>query len=298
LLQRADVAMYTAKETGNAVRVYRPQDDQNTAQRLELIADLREAIRLEEVAVMYQPKIDVRTGRITGAEALARWSHPQHGQVSPDVFIPLAEHAGLIRPLTLHVLKVALRNCQRWRRAGDDIHVAVNLSPYSLLDTALPDVVGQLLAETGMPASALTLELTESSILADPKASRSILERMDALGVKLAIDDFGTGYSSLGRLRELPIHSVKIDKSFVQRLADDHRDRAVVRSAVQLGHALDLEVVAEGVEDAAIYHQLVREGCDTVQGYFLSRPLPADEFATWLADREHSDEALRPSLAS
>ena len=298
LLQRADVAMYTAKETGNAVRVYRPQDDQNTAQRLELIADLREAIRLEEVAVMYQPKIDVRTGRITGAEALARWSHPQHGQVSPDVFIPLAEHAGLIRPLTLHVLKVALRNCQRWRRAGDDMHVAVNLSPYSLLDTALPDVVGQLLAETGMPASALTLELTESSILADPKASRSILERMDALGVKLAIDDFGTGYSSLGRLRELPIHSVKIDKSFVQRLGDDHRDRAVVRSAVQLGHALDLEVVAEGVEDAAIYHQLVREGCDTVQGYFVSRPLPAEDFVGWLAGRERSLEALRPSLAS
>jgi EAL domain-containing protein (putative c-di-GMP-specific phosphodiesterase class I) len=201
--------------------------------------------------------------------------------VPPDEFIPLAEHSGLIRPLTLHVLDVALRRRAAWARAGLDLHVAVNLSPNSLLDADLPDTVARLLASTGNPPHTLTLEITESTILADPAGSLATLERLHGLGVKLSIDDFGTGYSSLGRLRELPIHEVKIDKSFVQRSAVDHRDRAVVRSAVQLGHALDLEVVAEGVEDADTYAYLAREGCDVVQGYHLSRPLPPDEFVDW-----------------
>jgi EAL domain-containing protein (putative c-di-GMP-specific phosphodiesterase class I) len=236
--------------------------------------------------VVFQPKVDPATGHVTGAEALARWQHPEQGFIPPDQFIPLAEHSGLIRPLTLHVLDVALRRCASWRNAGHHLGVAVNLSPNSLTDSDLPDVVARLLLETGVPPEALTLEITESTIMADPNRSIRTLDRLHTLGVKLAIDDFGTGYSSLGRLRDLPIDEVKIDKSFVQRMSVDQRDRALVTSAVQLGHALDLEVVAEGVEDIETYAHLTREGCNLVQGYYVSRPLAADAFATWLNDHE------------
>jgi diguanylate cyclase (GGDEF)-like protein len=299
LLRRADVAMYVAKDTRSSSRIYQPSDDQNTPRRLALIADLREAIARREITVVFQPKVDPATGMVVGAEALSRWHHPVEGNIRPDIFIPLAEHSGLIRPLTLHVLEVALRRCAAWRRTGHDLHVAVNLSPNSLVDQTLPDVVSRLLGQCGVPASALVLEITESSIMADPARSIATLDRLHALGVKLAIDDFGTGYSSLGRLRELPIHEMKIDKSFVQRISIDHRDRAVVRSAVQLGHALDLAVVAEGVEDEATYQLLTREGCNVVQGYFVSKPLPADEFANWLgAAHRHAGGALTNVLTA
>ncbi|WP_344171607.1 putative bifunctional diguanylate cyclase/phosphodiesterase [Pilimelia columellifera] len=283
LLGRADVAMYAAKATHTGLRVYLPEDDKNTPDRLALITDLRDAIDRRELLVVFQPKLDPHTGQVTGAEALARWHHPTHGNIPPDQFIPLAEHSGLIRPLTLHVLEVALRRCAAWRRNGHDLHVAVNLSPNSLLDPTLPEVVSRLLQQTNVPPSGLTLELTETSIMTNPVAAKEVLDQLHALGVRLSIDDFGTGYSSLGRLRELPIHEVKIDKSFVLRIAVDHRDRAVVRSAVQLGHALGLDVVAEGVEDQDTYGYLVREGCNILQGYFISRPMPPDEFAGWLA---------------
>jgi diguanylate cyclase (GGDEF)-like protein len=286
LIQRADVAMYVAKANRTGVHVYQADDNRTSPRRLAMVDELREAIRRHDIVVVFQPKIEPATGIVTGAEALARWHHPVHGFVPPDEFVPLAEHSGLIRPLTLHVLEVSLRSCAAWRRAGHNLHVAVNLSPNSLLDLDLPDIVSRLLGQTGVPARALTLEITESTIMADPTGSLVTLDRLHALGVRLSIDDFGTGYSSLGRLRELPIHEMKIDKSFVQRIAVDHRDRAVVRSAVQLGHALDLEVVAEGVEDGETYAHLVREGCDLVQGYFVSRPLPPDEFATWLINRQ------------
>ncbi|HET6534019.1 MAG TPA: bifunctional diguanylate cyclase/phosphodiesterase [Actinoplanes sp.] len=282
LLRQADVAMYAAKDNHSGQRLYDPATDVNSPQRLALIADLRVAVERRDLVVAFQPKVEPCTGRVVGAEALARWHHPVRGFVPPDQFIPLAEHSGLVRPLTLHVLELALRRRAAWARAGHDLHVAVNLSPNSLLDADLPEAVGLLLAQTGNPPHQLTLEITESTILADPAGSLATLERLHALGVKLSIDDFGTGYSSLGRLRALPIHEVKIDRSFVQRSAGDHRDRAVVRSAIQLGHALDLEVVAEGVEDATTYAYLAREGCDTVQGYHLSRPLPPDEFLDWV----------------
>jgi len=282
LLRHADVAMYAAKENHAGPRLYDPALDVNSPQRLALIADLRAAVERRDLVLAFQPKVDPCTGRVIGAEALTRWHHPTRGMIPPDQFIPLAEHSGLIRPLTLHVLELALRRRSAWARAGHDLTVAVNLSPNSLLDAGLPETVARLLAQTGNPPHALTLEITESTILADPAGSLATLERLHALGVKLSIDDFGTGYSSLGRLRELPIHEVKIDKSFVLRSANDHRDRAVVRSAVQLGHALDLTVVAEGVEDSDTYAYLAREGCDAVQGYYLSKPLPPDEFLDWL----------------
>jgi diguanylate cyclase (GGDEF)-like protein len=286
LLRRADVAMYAAKTGRTGVRVYLPEDDQNTPHRLALINDLQGAIQRRDLLVVFQPKIDPRTGRTTGAEALARWHHPEHGNIPPDQFIPLAEHAGLVRPLTAHVLEVSLRRCATWRRAGHDLHVAVNLSPQSLQDATLPDLVARLLGQSGLPPSALTLEITESSIMEDEVGSKETLARLHELGVKLSIDDFGTGYSSLGRLRHLPIHEVKIDRSFVQQVSVDHRDRAVVRSAIQLGHALGLEVVAEGVEDQETYAYLSHEGCDVVQGYLISRPQAPDDFMAWLNSRE------------
>jgi diguanylate cyclase (GGDEF)-like protein len=292
LLQRADVAMYTAKRTRSGVRLYAPHDDRNSAHRLSLIADLAEAIRRGELTVHFQPKLDPGSGLVIGAEALARWHHRDQGFIAPDVFIPLAEHSGLIRPLTLHVLDVALRQCALWRSAGHDLHIAVNLSPNALHDSTLPDIVTRLLGQTGIPPAALTLEITESTLMADPTGSMTNLDQLHAIGVRLSIDDFGTGYSSLGRLRELPIDEVKIDKSFVQRIALDHRDRAVVRSAIQLGHALDLAVVAEGVEDADTLEYLHREGCDLIQGYFVSKPLPAKEFGAWLASFSMIKEGL------
>jgi diguanylate cyclase (GGDEF)-like protein len=288
LLRRADVAMYAAKEDQSGVRVYQPEDDQNSARRLALVADLREAISSRALNVVYQPKVGIPSGLVVGAEALARWRHPEHGFIPPVEFVPLAEHTGLIRPLTLFVLEVALDQCASWRAAGHDLHVAVNLSPRSLADPGLPDVVARLLLKSQVPASALTLEITEGSIVTDPTRGLATLADLHALGVRLAIDDFGTGYSSLGRLRDMPLHEVKIDKSFVQGMAADEGDQAVVRSAVQLGRALGLDVVAEGVEDMETYAHLTRAGCDVVQGYFLSHPLSPPEFDAWLADHTAS----------
>jgi EAL domain-containing protein (putative c-di-GMP-specific phosphodiesterase class I) len=282
--------MYAAKQARAGVRVYRTTDDQNTLQRLALIGDLRDAVERQDTLVVFQPKVDPATGAVVGAEALSRWHHGEHGLIAPDVFIPLAEHSGLIRPLTLHVLDVSLRNCAAWHRAGHRLHVAVNLSPNTLLDDTLPAVIDRLLAEHGVPAAALTLEITEGTLLADPDGSLLTLDRLRRLGIKISIDDFGTGYSSLGRLRTLPIDEIKIDKSFVQNAAHDHRNRALVRSTVELGHALNLNVVAEGVEDEPTYTFLARTGCDVVQGYYLARPLSADGFASWL-DRSASHGA-------
>jgi diguanylate cyclase (GGDEF)-like protein len=282
LLRRADVAMYAAKQARSGVRIYRATDDQNTPQRLALIGDLRDAIERQEIVVVFQPKVDPATGEVLGAEALSRWFHAEHGFVAPDLFVALAEHSGLIRPLTLHVLEMALRNCAKWHRAGHRLHVAVNLSPNTLLDDTLPDVIVRLLGQNDVPAGALTLEITEGTLMADPEGSLITLERLRGLGIKISIDDFGTGYSSLARLRELPIDEVKIEKSFVREAARNHRDRALVRSTVELGHALDLHVVAEGVEDEQTYAFLARTGCDSVQGYYVAKPLPADQFTGWL----------------
>jgi diguanylate cyclase (GGDEF)-like protein len=282
LLRRADAAMYAAKHARSGVRIYRGSDDQNTPQRLALIGDLQDAIERREIGVVFQPKVDPATGAVVGAEALSRWFHAEQGFVAPDLFVSLAEHSGLIRPLTLHVLDMALRNCAAWRRAGHEVQVAVNLSPNTLLDDTLPEVIVRLLAENDLPAGALTLEITESTLMADPDGSLATLHRLRGLGIKISIDDFGTGYSSLGRLRELPIDEVKIDKSFLRNAARDHRDRALVRSTVELGHALELDVVAEGVEDGETYDFLARIGCDVVQGYHIARPLPAEQFTTWL----------------
>ena len=285
LLQHADVAMYAAKTGHSGMQVYQPADDRNTHRRLVLLASLRRALDQGEVTLAYQPKVEPRSGRVLGAEALARWDHPQLGRVCPEEFVPLAEHAGLIRPLTLLVLEGALRQCAQWRADGHAISVSVNLSARDLVHVGLPDDVARLLLQAGVHPSALTLEITESSIMADPRRSAEVLARIAALGVSLSVDDFGAGYSSLAYLSRLPVSEVKIDKSFVLGAATGRTNQSIVRAIVQLAHELGLRVVAEGVEDAETCSFLQRHSCDVVQGYYFSRPLPPQDLERWLSTR-------------
>jgi diguanylate cyclase (GGDEF)-like protein len=288
LMQRADVAMYVAKGTRPGHELYASHRD--GPDPLALVGDLRRAMHDDELAVVYQPKIDLLTGEIRAVEALVRWEHPSRGLVLPASFVGHAEHTGLIRPLTIHVLGEALAQVAIWRRAGLDLKVAVNLSARNLLDRALPADVAALLSKWDVPATSLELELTESTLMADPARARATLETLSALGVGLSIDDFGTGWSSLGNLRELPVDEIKIDRSFVTGMADDRDGATIVRSTIDLGRNLGLRVVAEGVEDEAVRLRLRALGCDLAQGYLFSRPMGGDELEAWAAGR-----ALVPS---
>ncbi|HEV2812891.1 MAG TPA: EAL domain-containing protein, partial [Solirubrobacteraceae bacterium] len=243
--------------------------------------DLRRGMSDGELGVLYQPKVDLMTGEVRGAEALVRWEHPLRGLVLPGSFVGHAEHTGLIRPLTLHVLDTALAQVVEWRDAGLELSVAVNLSMRSLLDRSLIEDVDALLTKWDVPAQALALELTESTIMADPQRALEILDALHALGVGLSIDDFGTGYSSLGKLKQLPVDEIKIDRSFVVGMADDHSDATIVRSTIDLARNLGLRVVAEGVEDVRVRDQLAGLGCDLGQGYFFSRPLEGAALTQW-----------------
>jgi EAL domain-containing protein (putative c-di-GMP-specific phosphodiesterase class I) len=298
LLQRADVAMYEAKAAHAGVNLYDPDRDRNSPRRLALAAELGRAISDGMLEVYYQPKMSVNTREVLGAEALVRWHHPRHGLLLPDEFIPLAESTGLIHPLTAFVLDSGLRQAASWRRSGIDIGIAVNISARNLLDRDLPDKVSALLTEAGVPPAALTLEITEDSIMADPQRSLAVLGRLHANGVRLAIDDFGTGYSSLSYLKQLPVDEVKIDKSFVISMALDDSDATIVRSTIDLGHNLGLSVVAEGVETVEAFDRLRQGGCDVAQGYLFSRPVPAEAFERWVRVRRQEPRVAPLPAAS
>jgi diguanylate cyclase (GGDEF)-like protein len=285
LLQRADVAMYVAKETKTHYAVYDPDVDNYRPERLMLVGELRRAIENRELVLHYQPKATLIDGRVRGVEALVRWQHPERGLVPPDVFIPVAEHTGLIRPLTLFVVEEALKQCRTWREQGFELTVAVNVAMRNILDEEFPNELARMLRKYGLDASVLELELTETSVLADPPRAKQILQRLRDTGVCLAVDDFGTGYASLAYLSELPVDEIKIDRSFVMAMDREEQHARIVRSTIDLGRNLDLSVVAEGVESAAVWERLVELGCDSAQGYFLAKPLPADELTTWLAAR-------------
>jgi diguanylate cyclase (GGDEF)-like protein len=284
LLRQADVAMYAAKDAHADVLVYSPELDEHSPDRLALVSELRRAIEGGDLVLHYQPLLDYETRTIKGVEALARWQHPARGMVPPGDFIPLAERTGLIGPLTTWVLRAAVRQCAEWRAAGLDLRMAVNLSQRNLADPDLPDAVAALLAEWNVPASRLVLEVTESTLMSDPKLAIDTTERLRAMGIILAIDDFGTGYSSLAHLSRLPVEELKIDRSFVQQMAADSGDSAIVRSTISLAHELGLRIVAEGVEDEDTLILLQRLGADVAQGFFISRPLPPDGLVAWLAD--------------
>lgn len=284
LLQHADVAMYVAKATGSGWSVYDSEKDTNDARKLALVGELRLAIEREELVLCFQPKVDLETRVVAGAEALVRWNHPEEGLLMPDVFVPLAERTGLVRPLGRYVLEHAIRQCATWRAADIDLPVAVNLTMPDLLDLDLPIYVGGLLQRYGVPPSSLELEITEGTISADPVRVRQVLTGLGEMNVRLAIDDFGTGYSSLAYLKNLPVDALKIDKSFVMNMERDASDATIVRSTIDLGRNLGLEIVAEGVESDAAWAALRSFGCTYAQGYFISKPVSVQEIEELLED--------------
>jgi len=286
LLQRADIAMYAAKGTNAGFVLFDPRQDQHSPKRLALLGELRQAIDHGQLVLHYQPKVDAHTGHVLGVEALVRWQHPTHGLVPPGEFIPLAERTGLIGPLTHYVLDAALRQCRAWRQAGDELAVAVNVSARSLLDLGFPDEVASLLARWEVPAGLLVVEITESIVMTDPTHALQVLGRLNEMGVQLSIDDFGTGHSSMAHLKSLPVQELKVDRSFVLQMASNTSDAVIVRSTVELGRNLGLRVVAEGVENSQTLQELDALGCDAIQGFYISRPVPADELTTWLEQQK------------
>jgi diguanylate cyclase (GGDEF)-like protein len=282
LLSRAEVAMYAAKRATAGPLLYDPAVDVASAQTLSLITELRHALEHGELRMYLQPKIALADGRVIGAEALVRWQHPTRGLVPPGLFIPFAEQTGFVRQLTLWIFDEAARQWdQLAEQSPEPLRISVNLSTRDLLDQELPEKLDTVLRRHGAPAEAFCLEITESAIMDDPQRAEATLLRLNARGFKLSIDDFGTGYSSLAYLKRLPVDELKIDRSFVMGMETDQDDAKIVRSTIDLAHNLGLSVVAEGVENAAVWNMLHELDCDEAQGYHMSRPLPADQFAAW-----------------
>jgi diguanylate cyclase (GGDEF)-like protein len=294
LMQRADVALYAAKEHRGTYAFYSPESDLHSVEKLALLGELREGVNDGQLRVFYQPKCDAGTGALVGLEALVRWQHPTRGLVFPDDFIPIAENTGLIGALTLEVLDQSLRFARKLRDAGRPLGVAVNMSVRCLTDLELPRQIAGLLGRWGVPPECLTLEVTETSIMVDPTRTMTVLGLLRDLGVSLSIDDFGTGYSSLAYLKRLEAHELKIDKSFVFTMTMNSNDAVIVRSTIELGHNLGLRLVAEGVEDAETWTMLSALGCDVIQGYHLSRPLPEDEIESWISDYDRPLAPVTP----
>jgi diguanylate cyclase (GGDEF)-like protein len=281
LVNRAELAMYAAKRRSEGALLYDPSIDVGSAQTLSLLSELRRAVERDELCLYLQPKLALDNGALVGAEALVRWKHPERGLVPPLQFIPFAEQTGFIRVLTLWVFDEAVRQWCGLRDLGLDLTMSVNLSTRDLLDPELPQKFAARLAHHDAPARAFCLEITESAIMEEPQRALVILERLSAAGFRLSIDDFGTGYSSLAYLKRLPVHELKIDQSFVRHLKRDSSDAKIVRSTIDLAHALGLAVVAEGVENAAVWELLRELHCDQAQGFHMGRPMPADELTGW-----------------
>ncbi len=282
LIRCADVAMYESKRRACNYIIYNPDQDPNSISQLSLINDFHNSLEQNKLCLFYQPKINVKTGRVIGFEALLRWQHPEHGFIPPDVLIPLAEKTGMIKDLTRWVLKTAIQQCADWIQNGHELNVAVNLSAWDLQNPQLADYIKSLLEEYAIGPQHLLLEITESAMMADPEYAIETLNMLAAMEIKLAVDDFGTGFSSLSYLKRLPINELKIDKSFVIDMNNNDHDAILVRSTIDLSHNLGLTVVAEGVEDQEIWDLLEILGCDKLQGYFISRPMAADQVEGWL----------------
>jgi len=297
LLQKAEAAIFQARNDTRHVAIFHDQDNEGGAERLGLINDLRNALRDGQLELYYQPKLDLRNHCIIGGEALARWIHPEHGFIPPDQFIEIAEHTGLIKELTKWVLETAVRQCADCYTNGRPLKISANLSAINLHDDELVPLIASLLKRHKLPAQNLVVEITETAMMADPARAKAQLRKLDALGVCISIDDFGTGYSSLGHLRQLPVDEIKIDKSFVMDMISSEDDASIVRATIGLAHDLSLEVVAEGVEDEIILKQLTDMGCDIAQGYHIARPMPAVDFIAMLEKVDNSAED-KPAAAS
>jgi diguanylate cyclase (GGDEF)-like protein len=289
LLRHADIGMYSAKTTGSGVAVYAPNKDARSVKQLNMLGQLRRAVNDSAGFVLhYQPKAALINGEVQGFEALLRWQHPTDGLIFPSEFIPLAEQTGLIVPLTSWILREAIVQSRAWREAGIEVPLAVNVSARSLLDSNLPAQLRTLLTENDVRPEQLELELTEGVIMSDPEKAKLVLGELKALGVRLTIDDFGSGYSSMTRLKDLPVHQLKVDQSFVTQMTPHSADAAIVRSCIELGRNLGMTVIAEGVETAYVWNQLTELGCDQAQGYYLARPMPAAAVPGWIRQRSRT----------
>lgn len=286
LLQRADIAMYQAKKTRSHYVVYDQNRDSDNVRQLTLTNDLREAIKNDLLNVYYQPMVDQKTGRTIAAEALARCNHPELGFISPEEFIPIAEHSGLIRMLTLSIAKQAMRNCKQWQDMGYDMMIAINISTHCLQDQSFPMKLNQILQAASISSYSVELEITESALMQDIGGARQVLQQLDQAGFNLSIDDFGTGFSSLAYLKELPVDTLKIDKSFIFNMDNNEDDTAIVQTVIELAHNFNCKVIAEGVETNSSLEQLKSLGNDIAQGYLFSKPIPFKEFNIWLQDAE------------
>jgi diguanylate cyclase (GGDEF)-like protein len=285
LLQRADMALDRARARRGRIEVYSPEYDQSGAARLALLGEVRPALEHGEFELYYQPQIDLADGHVSGVEALLRWRHPERGMVAPLEFISLIEQTALVGPVTLHVIELALRQLAAWRAEGLELGISVNLSARNLHDPELAGRIEALLHSHEIPAGSLTVEVTESAAMADPELAVGVLDTLRALGVGVSIDDFGSGHASIAYLARLPVSELKIDRSFVSRMCESPRDAAIVRTTIDLARHLGLHVVAEGIETAAVCERLAAMGCDTGQGYLISRPAPAEELTAWLRER-------------
>lgn len=296
LLQHADIAMYVAKQQKRGVVVYEPENDDHSPERLSLLGQLRRGIERGELFLQYQPKIDLKTRQVVGVEALVRWQHPDRGMVPPNDFIQLAEHTGLIGPLTDAVLDMALAQVKVWADGGNRIPVAVNISARNLSDDAFADKVKGLLAKHDVASSLLEVEVTESAVMLEPEKATRILKELHSIGVRIAIDDFGAGYTSLAQLKNLPISELKIDKSFILAMHSNADDAVIVKSMIDLGHSLNMKIVAEGIETSDLVNSLADLQCDIGQGYHLCRPALPETLMQWYC--QHAVGALpRTKLA-
>lgn len=296
LIQRADVAMYAAKDSNSGHAFYDGKQDHHSPTRLTMLGELRHAVEQEQFVLYFQPKVNLKTFQVTGVEALVRWNHPRENLVLPDTFIPLMEQTGLIRSLTPWVLTESLKQGQSLQDQGLPISISMNLSVRDLQDPYLADAVEEQLAALQISPRWLELEITESAVMTDPDRAFEILTRLSSMGLRIAIDDFGTGYSSLSYLKKLPVSTIKIDKSFVLGMTRNENDAAIVRTSIDLGHNLGLEVVAEGVETEDVLKRLSELGCDTAQGHYISRPLSAAEFTDWLKQSSWGLDKRNPKL--
>lgn len=281
LLSRAEVAMYAAKQNQSGTVTYHPGLDSTSEESLTMLSELRSAVDQDQLRLFLQPKVNLRTGEVLGAEALVRWEHPTRGMVPPMRFIPFAEQTGFVRVLTMWMIEQVAQMSHTLTEQGLRMKLAVNLSTRDLMDQELPNKLEQVLARYEIDPALLVLEITESAIMDDPQRALQTLNRLHAMGLKLSIDDFGTGYSSLAYLKRLPVDELKIDKSFVMNMESDLQDAKIVRSTVDLAHNLGLSVVAEGVESAKSWKLLASLSCDEVQGYFIAKPMPGAQFANW-----------------
>ena len=286
LFRQSEVALYKAKQSGRPVVVYSSDIDCYDPLRLALIPDLRKAINTNELFLVYQPKINIKTGCVSGVEALIRWIHPEHGFIPPNDFIPLAEQNSVIKPLTVWVMNEAMRQSVKFCRSSIDIPIAVNISATCLRDDSLVGYTKMLLEKNNISPDRMIMEITESAMMQDPTLGLNLLKQLNEMGIQISIDDYGTGYSSLAYLKRLPVNEMKIDRAFIKDMAHDEDDKLIVSTTIDMGHKFGLRVIAEGVEDAETVALLKEMNCDQVQGYFYAKPMPIDELYEWIADQK------------